>query len=89
MKICILDGYTVNPGDLSWDCISELGELTIYDRIASNEIIDAAQGASIILSNKVEITRDHLDGLSELKYIGVTATGYNIIDIEAAVMRTR
>lgn len=84
MKIVILDGFAANPGDLNWDRVKALGECTIYDRTAPEEVIERAQGAEVILTNKVNITATHIASLPELKYIGVLATGYNIIDIEAA-----
>lgn len=89
MKIVILDGYTENPGDLSWAGFEELGELTVYDRTAydlSGEdlIIERAKDADVILVNKTPISRNALDHMPKLKYIGVLATGYNVVDVEAA-----
>lgn len=87
MKIVILDGYTTNAGDLSWNGISELGDLTVYDRTAPGEVIDRCLGAEAILTNKVVFTDDVMQALPQLKYIGVMATGYNVVDIDAARRR--
>ena len=87
MKIVILDGYTTNAGDLSWNGISELGDLTVYDRTAPCEVIDRCLGAEAVLTNKVVFTDDVMQALPQLKYIGVMATGYNVVDIDAARRR--
>lgn len=84
MKIVVLDGYAGNPGDLSWDKLSELGDCTIYDRTSPEELISRCQNADIILTNKVQFNADTLNQLPQLKLISVLATGYNIIDIDAA-----
>ena len=84
MKIVILDGYAANPGDLSWKPLEEFGELTVYDRTKPEETIGRAKDAEIILTNKVHIKRQEIEQLPKLKYIGVLATGYNIVDVEAA-----
>ena len=84
MKIVVLDGYAGNPGDLSWNALQAMGECTIYDRTTPEEMIERAQGADIVLTNKVCFKAAHFDQLPNLKYIGVIATGYNIIDCEAA-----
>lgn len=85
MRIVALDGYTLNPGDLSWDSIRALGDLEVHDRSSKEEVIKRAQGAQIVLSNKTPLGKDEIDQLlPALKYIGVTATGYNIIDIDYA-----
>ena len=84
MKIVVLDGYAANPGDLSWEGLKTLGECTIYDRTAPEEVLERAAGAEAILTNKVVITAEQMAALPDLKYIGVLATGYNIIDINAA-----
>lgn len=84
MKIVVLDGYAANPGDLCWDELKELGTCTIYDRTAPNEVMERAEGAEILLTNKTVLTAEHIAALPELKYIGVMATGYNIVDVEAA-----
>ena len=87
MKIVILDGFTTNGGDLSWNGISELGDLTVYDRTAPGEVIDRCLGAEAVLTNKVIITDEVMQALPQLKYIGVMATGYNVVDIDAARRR--
>lgn len=87
MKIVELDGYAANPGDISWDGLKELGELTIYPRTAPEEVVERAKEADAILINKVNITEDVLSQLPKLKYIGVLATGYNVVDVEAAHKR--
>ena len=87
MKIVVLDGYAANPGDLCWEGLKALGECTIYDRTAPEKVLERATGAEAILTNKVVITAEHIAALPQLKYIGVLATGYNIIDIDAARAR--
>jgi len=87
MKIVVLDGFTLNPGDLSWDGLRELGDVTVYDRTSSQEIVERSIDAEIILTNKTPITRETLERLPHLRYIGVLATGYNIVDIQAAKER--
>ena len=87
MKIVILDGYSVNPGDLSWAELEGCGELTVYDRTSTDEIEERAKDADAILTNKVVISGGTMDRLPNLKYIGVLATGYNVVDIEAAGKR--
>ena len=84
MRIVILDGYTANPGDLSWDGLKAFGELTVYDRTKPEETILRAKDADIVLTNKVIIGRQEMEQLPCLKYIGVLATGYNVVDLEAA-----
>ena len=84
MKIVILDGFTANPGDLSWKGLEELGMLTVYDRTRPEETVARAADADIVLTNKVIINREMMAQLPQLKYIGVLATGYNVVDIEAA-----
>ena len=87
MKICILDGYTLNPGDLSWSSIEALGECRMYERTAPEEVVNRASGAVALLTNKVVINEDIMEQLPGLKYIGVLATGYNVVDIDAARKR--
>ncbi|MBO7068248.1 MAG: D-2-hydroxyacid dehydrogenase [Bacteroidaceae bacterium] len=87
MKIVVLDGYAANPGDLSWDGLRELGELTVYERTAPEEVLERAKGAQVITTNKVLITEELMDRLPELRYIGVLATGYNVVDVPAACKR--
>jgi len=84
MKIVILDSYGANPGDLSWDGLKEIGELTVYDRTKPEETLARAAGADIVLTNKVVLGRKEIEQLPCLKYIGVLATGYNVVDTEAA-----
>ena len=84
MKIVILDGYSVNPGDLSWAELESCGELTLYDRTAADEVAARAKEADAVLTNKVVISAGIMDRLPKLKYIGVLATGYNVVDTEAA-----
>jgi glycerate dehydrogenase len=84
MKIVVLDGYCVNPGDLSWDGLRAFGEVVVYDRTPAAEAAARAHGATAVLLNKTPLTADTLAQLPDLKYIGVLATGYNVIDIEAA-----
>lgn len=84
MKIVILDGYTANPGDLTWKELEEMGELTVYDRTSPSETVARAAEADIVLTNKVIIGKTEMEQLPSLKYIGVLATGYNVVDIEAA-----
>ena len=84
MKIVVLDGYGVNPGDLSWEKLEELGELTVYERTAPEEVLTRTEDAEIVLTNKVVLSADVLCKLPKLKYIGVLATGYNVVDTEAA-----
>ncbi len=86
MKIVILDGYCVNPGDLSWDALGGLGELIVYDRTADSEVLSRAIDAEIVLTNKVILSEDVISKLPKLKYIGVLATGYNVVDIKAATL---
>ena len=87
MKIVELDGYAANPGDLSWEPLQELGELTVYDRTPASLVVERAKDADIILINKVLITDEVLSQLPRLKYIGVLATGYNVVDVKAATKR--
>ena len=84
MKIVILDGYTLNPGDLSWDWLTPFGEVAIYDRTAPGEIAARLADANVIFTNKTPLDASVLGRLRSLKYIGVTATGYNIVDTAAA-----
>lgn len=85
MKIVILDSYAANPGDILWDEWTSLGQLTCYDRTMPEDVIKRAQGAEIILTNKVIISREIMQQLCPtLRYIGVLATGYNVVDIDAA-----
>lgn len=84
MKIVVLDGYAANPGDISWEPWNDLGEVVIYDRTAPGEVVERAAGADAVLTNKVVIDATVMDRLPELRYVGVLATGYNVVDLEAA-----
>ena len=84
MKIVILDGYSAQPGDLSWLGLENLGTLTVYDRTAPEQTVERAKDAEIVLTNKVVISKEVIAQLPLLKYVGVLATGYNVVDIEAA-----
>lgn len=86
-RIVILDGYTANPGDLSWDGLKELGELTVYDRTTPEQLLSRAEGAEVLLTNKVIIDASAMAALPQLRYIGVLATGYNVVDIAEAHRR--
>ncbi len=87
MKIVILDGYTENPGDLSWSGLEALGELTVYDRTPPEQIADRIGDAEIVILNKTPLPREMLDRCPNVRYIGVLATGYNIVDVQAAKER--
>lgn len=84
MKICILDGYSLNPGDLAWSPVERLGDVTLFDRTPADKIVERAADADIVLTNKVPFSADTLRQLPRLRFICVLATGYNIIDTEAA-----
>ena len=84
MKIVILDSYSANPGDLSWKELEKMGEVTVYDRTKPSEMVERSAQAEIVLTNKVIISREVIAQLPRLKYIGVLATGYNVVDTEAA-----
>ena len=87
MKIVILDGYTENPGDLSWEGFESLGTLTVYDRTEPNEIVSRIGDAEAVIVNKCPITAETMDACPELRYVGVLATGYNVVDVAAAKER--
>ncbi len=87
MRIVVLDGYTVNPGDNPWDELSSLGTLTVYDRTAADLILARAHDADIVLVNKVPLSSEHLAQLPQLRFISVLATGYNVVDTVAARQR--
>ena len=86
MKIVVLDGYTVNPGDLSWSGLEKLGNPIIYDRTpySDDEIVEAIDDATILLTNKTPLSRKVLEKVPSVKYIGLLATGYNVVDVVAA-----
>lgn len=87
MKIVILDGYTLNPGDLDWSPLACLGDLSVHDRTARSEILLRATGAEIVLTNKTPLAEETLQALPGLRYVGVLATGYNVVDVAAAKSR--
>lgn len=82
MKICVLDGFTTNPGDLSWDWLYDCGECTVYDRTPAELIAERCENCEIIITNKTPLRRELLETLPELKYVGLLSTGYNIVDWE-------
>lgn len=84
MNIVVLDGYTLNPGDLSWSSLKELGNVSIYDRTPQDQVLCRAKDADIVLTNKTPLRADVMKKLPRLKYIGVLATGYDVVDIKAA-----
>jgi len=84
MNIVVLDAHTLNPGDLSWDELESLGECVIHDRTPPEEVLPRAADAEIVLTNKTVLTREQIQSLPRLSYIGVLATGYNIVDVAAA-----
>lgn len=87
MKIVVLDGATLNSGDLSWEPLKKLGEIEIYERTFPNETVERCKDAEIVITNKVKFPKEIIDKLPKLKYIGVVATGYNVIDIDATNKR--
>ena len=84
MKITILDGYSINPGDLSWDAIASQGELTVYERTMSGQVLECAADSEIVMTNKVVLDAEKLRNLPKLKYIGILATGINVVDVKVA-----
>jgi glycerate dehydrogenase len=87
MNIVVLDGYTLNPGDLSWDALHKLGPCIIHDRTPPEQVVERARDAEVVLTNKALLPRETIAALPKLKYIGVLATGYNVVDIAAAKER--
>ncbi|KAF5088764.1 Glycerate dehydrogenase [anaerobic digester metagenome] len=87
MKIVVLDGYALNPGDLSWESLEKLGMVMVYDRTAEAEVAKRIGDAEMVLTNKTPITKETLDVCPQIKYIGVLATGYNVVDVVAATER--
>ncbi len=83
-RIVVLDGYTLNPGDNPWDRVGRLGELVVYERTPPDEIVNRAQGAAIVVTNKAALTAETLARLPTLRFIAITATGYNVVDVDAA-----
>jgi glycerate dehydrogenase len=86
-NIVVLDGYTLNPGDLTWEGLESLGKCVVYDRTPPEEVVPHAKDSQIILTNKTVLSSDVINQLSKLRYIGVLATGYNVVDIETACAR--
>lgn len=86
MKITVLDGYGLNPGDLSWDRMAQLGDLTVYDRTTTEDTFERSKDSEILITNKTKLDAKTIGRLTKLKYIGVLATGYNVVDVEAARM---
>ena len=84
MKIVVLDGYALNPGDLSWAGLESLGDLTVYDRTPPDEVLQRMEGAEAVFTNKTALTRELMKSLPSLTFIGVLATGYNVVDVTAA-----
>nr|MCU0875163.1 hypothetical protein [Pirellulaceae bacterium] len=87
MKLVILDAYTTNPGDLSWDELRALADCAVYDRSSPDQVVPRAAGAQMVLTNKTILDRAAIAALPQLQYIGVLATGYNIVDVQAARQR--
>ena len=87
MKIVVLDGYTLNPGDLNWQELEALADCTVHDRTPPDEVVGRAKGAEILLTNKTVLSGEVLGHLPDCRYIGVLATGYNVVDIDAATDR--
>lgn len=84
MKIVVLDGYTLNPGDLSWEGFENLGELTVYERTPDDKVLERIIDADVVITNKTTVSKETIAACPKIKYIGVLATGYNIVDVEAA-----
>ncbi len=82
MKICVLDGFTTNPGDLSWDWLEKLGDCRIYDRTPAELVAERVSGCEIVITNKTPLRKEMLETMTELRYIGLLSTGYNIVDWE-------
>jgi glycerate dehydrogenase len=82
MKIVVLDGYTLNPGDLNWEKFSEIGELKVYDRTSPQDILERTTDANIVLTNKTVLTAENIAAMNKVQYIGVLATGVNVVDLE-------
>lgn len=87
MKIVILDGYGLNPGDLSWEAFEALGDVTLYDYTAPEQAAESMRGAEAVITNKTVLTKELIAGCDTLRYIGVLATGYNVVDLQAAAER--
>lgn len=88
MNIVVVDGHTLNPGDLSWERLKEFGDLTVYPRSSEEELLERCEDASIILTNKVPFRKEILSALPDLSYLGVTATGFDIVDMKTAISKS-
>lgn len=86
-SLVVLDGYTLNPGDLDWSALAAAGKLTVHDRTLPEQVVERARGAAVVLTNKTPLPRAVIESLPDLKYIGVLATGYNVVDTAAAKER--
>lgn len=84
MDIVVLDGYTLNPGDLSWDALEKLGNVTVYDRTAASQIVKRIGDAKLVFTNKTPLTKEIFKACPNVEFVGVLATGYNVVDVEAA-----
>ena len=84
MNIVVLDGYTLNPGDITWKGMEELGSLTVYDRTPADEIINRIGNAEVVFTNKTPISKETFEACPNVKFVGVLATGYNVVDVVAA-----
>ncbi len=84
MKIVVLDGYTLNPGDLTWDDLHTLGDVTVFDRTPEEKVLERISDSEIVLTNKTKLNADIISKAKSLRYIGVLATGYNVVDVECA-----
>jgi len=84
MRLVVLDGFTMNPGDLEWRALAALGELTVYERTPAAKVLERSAGAEILLTNKTPLTRASIEALPALRFIDVLATGYNVVDLAAA-----
>jgi glycerate dehydrogenase len=87
MKIVVLDGYALNPGDLNWDGLAALGDLTVHEHSTADQVVGRAAGAEVLLTNKCPVGAEQISALPDLRCIGVLATGFNIVDVEAARAR--
>ena len=87
MKIVVLDGYTLNPGDISWEGMQVFGEVTVYDRTKEEDIVARIGDAEVVYTNKTPLTRETFEACPNIKFVGILATGYNIVDVEAAKER--
>ena len=87
MKIVVLDGYTLNPGDISWEEMEEFGEVTVYDRTRKEDVTARIGDAEVVYTNKTPLTKETFEACPNIKFVGILATGYNIVDVDAAKER--